>query len=131
VLAGHALLPRLVAHGAHALGGHDDLVTFSLKPAADDLLGAADGVEVAAEGIDVGRVDEVDAGVVGGVEDGHRRRLVTLQAERHRAEAQLRDAKASPPERHVVHGGDLGRLAGIVARSPPTVSDKSEETEAV
>jgi hypothetical protein len=49
-----------------------------VQPAAEDLLGAADGVEIAPDGIHVRGVEERDAARVGAVEDGHRGGLVAL-----------------------------------------------------
>jgi len=61
--APRAALPvGVVAHGAVELGGEDDVVAASLDGFSDDLFGFASGV-------DVGGVDEVDAGVEGGVDD--------------------------------------------------------------
>ena len=47
----------------------------------------------AAERVDVGRIDEVDAALEGAIQDGERRRFVALQAEGHRAETERRDAE--------------------------------------
>ena len=70
---------------------------------ADDLLGAADGREVAAERIHVGGVEEGDATLRGPVEDRDRRLLVALETEGHRAEAEARDLQAGTAELHVSH----------------------------
>jgi len=104
VPARHALVPGLRPHPADALGGDDEVVAAALQPAAQDLLGAAGGADVPAEGIDVGRVQEVDAGLGGGVEDGPAVRLVALQAEGHGAQAELRDLQAGAAEPRVLHG---------------------------
>ncbi len=56
-----ALVPRLAAHLADALGGEDEAGTLALQPRADDLLRAARGLAAAAQRIDVRRVDEVDS----------------------------------------------------------------------
>jgi hypothetical protein len=76
-----------VAHREPALGGEHDAVPYvggpRREPAADDLLGPAAAV-------DVGRVDEVAAGLDERVELRVRARLVGLRAERHRAQRQRR-----------------------------------------
>ena len=90
-------------HRADALGGDDELVALALQPVADDLLGAARRVVAAAQRIDVGGVEEVDAAGRRGIEDGVALRHVALQAERHRAEAQPGDAQAGAAEFGVVH----------------------------
>src|SRR5437867_13184377 len=71
------------AHRAEAFRGDDEVVAPSLEPAPDDLLGAADGAEVAADGIDVGRVEKGDAAGRGPIENRDGGRLVALQAEGH------------------------------------------------
>ena len=88
-----------------ALVASDDLVPLALDGAAGDLLRHALAV-------DVGGVDEVAAGVDEAVDDLLARGLVGLVAERHRAEAELRDACAGAAELAVFHGGvapDRGR----------------------
>ena len=89
---GAALPVGVLAHGAVELGGQDDVVAAALEGLADDLLGLALGV-------DVGGVDEVDAGVQRGVDDADGVVVVGVApgAEHHRAEAHLadRDAGAS------------------------------------
>ena len=55
------------------------------EPVADDLLGAPDRAEVAAQGVDVGGVEEVDPAFGRGVQDGVALRRVALQAEGHGA----------------------------------------------
>lgn len=52
----------IVVEGPADLGGQHDVVAAAIERLADDLLGLAGGV-------DVGGVDEVDAGVEGGVDD--------------------------------------------------------------
>jgi hypothetical protein len=80
------------------LRGQDDLVAATFQRLADDLLRLALGV-------DVGGVDEVDAGVECRVDDAGRLLVVRVapRAEHHRAKAHLahRDARAS--KQAVVH----------------------------
>jgi hypothetical protein len=73
---------------------------------ADDLLGLAGGV-------DVGAVDEVDAGLESAVDDADRVVVVGVapSAEHHRAEAELRDLDAGASERAVVHRSGLRDVA--------------------
>jgi len=85
VLARESLIPWSGAHGAEALGGQNEIVTATLEPAPDDLFRSPDGLEVAADRIDVRGVEERDAAGGGAIQDGSRARLVALQAERHRA----------------------------------------------
>ena len=94
------LVGVLVVHVAVELGGQEDVVAAALaglQRLADDLLGLAAGV-------DVGGVDDVDAGVEGAVDD--RDRLVVVgvapRAEHHRAEGQRADLDAGPAEGAVV-----------------------------
>ena len=94
------LVGVLVVHVAVELGGQEDVVAAALaglQRLADDLLGLAAGV-------DVGGVDDVDAGVEGAVDD--RDRLVVVgvapRAEHHRAEGQRADLDAGAAERSVV-----------------------------
>ena len=110
VVAREADVVRAGAHRAGALRREDQAVAVAAlaHPATDDLLGAADGLERAAERIDVGGVEEVDAALDGAVEDGERRLLVALIAEGHRAEAERRDLQAGAAERAGVHAGLIG-----------------------
>ena len=108
VVARCAALVRPVAHGAEDLGGHHDLIARHadiLQRLAGDLLRQAPGV-------DVRRVEKVDARIEGGAQE-----LVGLllldgadvapdafaAAERHRAEAQFGDEEAGLSERIVTH----------------------------
>ena len=96
----------VLAHRHEELGRQDDVVAAALERLADDLLGLAGGV-------DVGGVDEVDAGVERGVDDADRVVVVGVApgAEHHRAEAELRDLDAGASERAVVHGSGLRDVA--------------------
>src|SRR5262249_20137912 len=76
-----------------------------LHPLAEDLLGAPDRLEAAAERVDVRGVEEADAPLHGGVEDREARVAVALEAEGHRAEAGLGHAQARPPGLSRLHGG--------------------------
>ena len=95
--AGFALLDDVAAavaagvgvfriHGAVHLGREDDLVatTVPLERLARDLLALA-------EGVDVGGVEEVDAGVEGAVDNRVRLFGLGTPAEHHAAEAEARD----------------------------------------
>src|SRR4051812_49461113 len=86
-----------------ALGGEDDVVPPSAgQRLADDLLGLALRV-------DVGGVDEVDAGVESGVDDPDRVVVVVIAplAEHHRAEAERADLDAGATERAHLHALSL------------------------
>ena len=104
------LLPASHGFGSHrpeALRRDDELVAAALQPAAEDLLGAAGGGEVAAERVHVGRVEEGDALLVGVIEDRARAVLVDLEAEGHGAEADAGDLEAGAAETNVLHGAVL------------------------
>jgi hypothetical protein len=79
------------------LGGDDELVAMACDEVAQNGLGLAAGV-------DVGRVEEVDADVAAAEVHGAGRGLVSLAAERHRAEAQRRYLNARVAERSIFHG---------------------------
>jgi hypothetical protein len=78
-------------------------VTASVQPATEDLLGAPDRLEIAADGVHVGGVEEGDAAGGGAVEDRHRGGLVALQAEGHGAETEPRDRQPRAAETDVSH----------------------------
>ena len=118
VLARHALVPTLRSHAAHAFGGKDVFVAPALQPAAHDLFGAPDRRDVAAQRIDVGRVEEIDAAVGGRVEDGVALGLVALQTEGHGAEAEAGNCEAGAAEGRVFHGGKFSPAA----RARPAVT---------
>jgi hypothetical protein len=101
---GHDPTPRdpalvgVVAHRAPELGGQHDVVAAALERLADDLLRLAGRV-------DVGGVDEVDAGVQRGVDDADGVVVVGVApgAEHHRAQAELADRDARAPQESIVH----------------------------
>ena len=98
--------PRVAA--AVDLGGQHDLLPPAAalgEPAADDLLGLAAAV-------DVGGVEEVDAGLERRVHDLVAVGLVGLRPEVHRAEAQRADPQAGAAEVAIVHGRNLPTMAG-------------------
>src|SRR5688500_8059261 len=66
------------AHGAEAFRGHDELVPPSIEPAAEDLFGAADGLQAAALRVNVGGVEERDTAGGGFVQNRAGGGLVTL-----------------------------------------------------
>jgi hypothetical protein len=88
-----AAVVRLVAHGHEELRGQHHLVAAALKCLTEDLLRDAAGV-------DVGGVDEVDAGVECVVDDADRvgAVLVAPRAEHHRAQAQRADRHPGPSQ---------------------------------
>ena len=98
--AGSAALVRVLAHRHEELRGEEHVVAAALAAPPDDLLGHAAGV-------DVGGVDEVDAGVEGAVDDagGVVAVVVAPGAEHHRAEAQGTDRYAGAAEGAVFHAG--------------------------
>jgi hypothetical protein len=88
MLARHAEIPGLRSHLADAFGRHDELVALAAQPVADDLLGSPRGIVAAAQGVDVGGIEEIDPASRRGVHDRMALGHVALQAERHRPEAQ-------------------------------------------
>jgi hypothetical protein len=104
VLAGEPAVPRPIAHRAEALRGHHTLVPAPFEPAPEDRFRPADGVEPAAERIDVRRVEERDPTGRGAIEDRARRRLVALEPERHGAEADPGDRETGTAEACMAHG---------------------------
>jgi hypothetical protein len=70
---------------------------------ADDFLGAAGGRPATAHRIDVRRVEEIAPALSGGVEDLVASRLVALEAEGHRPEAQPGDLQTGMAEFGVLH----------------------------
>ncbi len=104
VLARVAAVPGPGAHRAEALGGDDETVPSPLEPPAEDLLGASHGVEAAPQRVDVRGVEEGDPVGAGAIENGDGGRLVALEAEGHRAEAEAGDGEAGTAEMDVAHG---------------------------
>ena len=98
--AGAALLPAGRAHRSSGSGGEDDLVALARQPAPDDLLGAS---HLGSHGVDVGGVEEGNAGLDGGVHDLVGNRLVGLMTECRGAEAQSRNGETGGPESRVLH----------------------------
>ena len=98
-------------------------MALARQPAAEDLLGAADRLAVAAERIDIGRVEKVDAALGGGIQDGAALRLVALKPEGHRAEAEPGNGKAGAAESvwcmapSLAPGGLVSTNLGVMARS--------------
>ena len=90
VLPAGAAIPRIRAHRCPELARQDHVLAAVARrhPPTDDLLGDAGQLAVVAVRIHVGGVDERDPRIEGGVEDVDRRRFVTLEAERHRAETE-------------------------------------------
>ena len=90
----------------HFVATHE-LLAAAVEPAADDLLGPADGGPVAAERIHVGGVEERDAALGGPIHDRDGSRFVALEPERHRPETDARDLEAGAAESNVLHAAIL------------------------
>jgi hypothetical protein len=91
VLARETPVPRVWTHGSEALGGDDEVAAPPLQPAPEDLLGPPHRVVTAGVRglrVDVGRVEERDAGVRRAIEDGPGGPFVALKAERHGPQAE-------------------------------------------
>ena len=129
VLAVGPTLPRLGTHRAEALAGDHEVVAPPGEPLPHDLLGAPDRRQIAPHGVHVSGVEERDAGLGRGVEDGEARRLVALIPEGHRAEAQAGDLEAGPAEAHVFHGHEptvrAHAGAGLIGSPPWTLARDS------
>ena len=96
-------------HGEAALRGEDHVVApTAVERLGDDLLALAGRV-------DVGGVDEVDAGVEGAVDDGDAVVVVPVAelAEHHGAEAQARDLHPGVAEGAVGHVANVTRSGRI------------------
>jgi len=76
---------------------------LAAQPAAEDLLGDSPRGQISAQRVGVGRVEEVDTAFGGAVENDPRGRLIALQSERHRAQAQPRDLQAGAAKSGVFH----------------------------
>ena len=113
MLARSPTIPGPRAHGPEALGGDHEVLPPPRQPPTHDLLGAPDGVERAAQRVDVRRVEEGDAARRRAIEDSGRRRLIALQPEGHRAETEARHAETGAAEADVAHGTQ--RVTGMVA----------------
>ena len=72
-------------------------------PLADDLLAAPGVLAVRRHRVDLGDVEEVDAGIEGAVEDGAAGPLVGLIAEGHGAQADLRNDQAGAAKTAMLH----------------------------
>ena len=96
--AGVAAAVRVLAHRVVELGGEHDVVAAAREGLADDLLGLPGAV-------DVGGVDEVDAGVERRVDDPDRLVVVRVapRPEHHGAEAELADRDAGASQRALLH----------------------------
>ncbi|MNT00616.1 hypothetical protein D3C72_1350530 [compost metagenome] len=107
VLARGALVPGVGADLVDGLGGDHEAAAargaLLVEPVADDLFGAAGGLDGAAQRVHVGGVKEVDAGVGGLVQDLVRHGLVGLQAEGHGAQGQAGHGEAGTAQ---AGGGD-------------------------
>src|SRR6185295_5064351 len=122
LLDGLAREPALVRTGTHRrpdLGGEHRLLAAVREGLADDHLRLALGVAV-------GRVDEVDAGVQGAMDDADALFVVRVSptAEHHRSQAERRDHEAAMAEVAVVHALPLPRklrliLSGVLPAEPP------------
>ena len=104
VFAGGPAIPRLRAHGARALGGHDEIAATAPKPPPEYLLGTAHRLERTPHRIHVGGIEEGDPARRRTFQDGDRGGLIALQAEGHGAETETGDRKAGTTESDVAHG---------------------------
>src|SRR6185503_11929653 len=94
-----------VAHVHPDLGGQHDSVAFAalLEPAADHAFALAAAVALGPARIDVGGVDQAEAGIDERVEHCERRGFVGGPAEYVAAEGQWRDLQATAAERALLH----------------------------
>src|SRR3990170_8604814 len=113
MLARGAAVPGPGTHGTRALGGDHEVVAAAPEPPAQNLFGAARGVEGAAQRIDVGGVEEGDPARGRPVEDGDRDRLVALEPERHGTETEAGELKTRAGGGDMAHG--TPRVAGMPA----------------
>ena len=80
------------------------MLTFASQPAPDDLLGPAHRGQISAQRIDIGGVNEIYSALRGSVQHRMALRLIALDTEGHRPEAELGDAQARAPQIGVMHG---------------------------
>jgi len=99
-----------VARGADDLGRQHQLVAQAgrLQPAADIALGQALGLGLGRHRIHLGRVDEIDAAIIGQAQLLMRLGFGVLFAECHGAEADAADFDIGSSEAAIVHGGTRG-----------------------
>ena len=90
---------------------------FSQPPTISSVRPAV--VRSAAQRIDVGRVEEIDAALRGRIEDGVASRLVALKPEGHRAEAEPGNAQACAAEFCVLHDRNKTPIAFISGPAQP------------
>jgi AraC-like DNA-binding protein len=104
-----APLVRFLAHRHAELGGDDQIVPAALDGPADDLLGLTAGV-------DVGGVDDVDAGLERAVDDPDRVLVIRVAhlAEHHRAESPSQFSREYRRTFGVPPGRDAVRLTATV-----------------
>jgi len=97
-IAGGAALVDALAHPVPELGGEHDVVAATLERPPDDLLRLA-------EGVDVGGVDQVDAGVDRLVDDADALVVIGVApgAEHHRAQRQVADLQTGGAPVAVLH----------------------------
>src|SRR5918993_795867 len=126
----------VVGSGAHRLvdlGGQHDLVPASMvlgQPAADVLLGdpvALLHVRGLRPAVHVGRVDEVDTRVEGGVEHGQAVLFADLHAKIHGAQPDPADLQAGPAQIAVVHAhpSSTAGSTDLLASIEPTTTQPS------
>jgi hypothetical protein len=104
VVPGQSRVVLPVAHRHPHLGGDQPVATVAAECLTEDLLGQP-------RGVDVGRVDQVDAELLGdrdllagpGHVDRADRAGPAGAAETHRAQSERRDAQATAPELPVLH----------------------------
>src|SRR5580658_7584016 len=106
MLARGTLVPRCRAHFPDGLGCQDKLAATAGgigEPSANDFFGAAGCLFGGAEGIDVGGIDEIHAGISGTIQDTARSRFVSLETEGHGPETQARNVEASTSKFAIEH----------------------------
>ena len=88
------------------LGGDHQAIALALDRLAQQLL-------IGARAIDLGRVEEGDAPLGGGIHDGERSVFIALITKRHRAKAQTGNFETGTTKTNMMHVrtlGDSGRL---------------------
>ncbi len=97
---------RCVSHAAAHLGGdHQPVARFAplAYPSADDGLGYAAGISLYPARIDIGGIDEIDAGFYCRIQNFKRQLLICRPPELHAAHAQRRDFQAGLSPITVLH----------------------------
>src|SRR5262245_15500700 len=97
----YVIRPR--AHLHSAFRGQDEVVTLSIQPAPDNLLGLSACFKRNRYGIHIGRIDKSEARLGSLIHNAKGSFFIALPPKRHCAEANFRDLESSTPESFYFH----------------------------